>query len=104
MEFLVRIEVELPFQLGPDERARLLESEMERGRELKDAGAILRIWRIPGRTANVGLWDVADPTALHDAITSLPMFPYLKAEVTPLARHYLSGDEGHGSDDAAGPH
>lgn len=89
MEFLVQIEVDLPPQLPADERGRLMESEVRRGHELKDAGTIVRVWRIPGRMANVGIWEAPDPTALHDAIVSLPMFPYLRAEVTPLATHHL---------------
>lgn len=89
MEFLVRIELTLPPDLPAERRAALTEAEARRGRELQDAGTIVRIWRIPGRTANVGVWDAPDPTALHDAISSLPMFPYLRADVTPLATHHL---------------
>jgi muconolactone D-isomerase len=89
MEFLVEIQVTLPPQLGADERAQLMESEMRRGRELKAAGTIVRMWRVPGRTANVGIWSAPDATALHDAISSLPMFPHLHADVTALATHYL---------------
>lgn len=89
MEFLVQIQVSLPPSLAEEQRARLMEAEMRRGRELRDAGAIVRMWRIPGRTANVGVWEAPDATALHDAIASLPMFPYLLADVTPLATHYL---------------
>ena len=63
--------------------------EQVRGRELMDEGVIRRIWRIPGRTANVGIWDAANPTALHEALSSLPMFPYIDAKVTPLATHPL---------------
>jgi muconolactone D-isomerase len=47
------------------------------------------MWRIPGRTANVGIWKAKDATELHAAISSLPMFPYIDAHVTPLATHYL---------------
>ncbi|MGB2712128.1 MAG: muconolactone Delta-isomerase family protein [Conexibacter sp.] len=89
MEFLVEIEVTLPQQIAAQERSQLVEAEARRGRELQEAGTIVRIWRIPGRTANVGIWEAPDPTALHAAIASLPMFPYLKADVTPLAAHPL---------------
>jgi muconolactone D-isomerase len=89
VEFLVQIQVTLPPQLPAGERERLMTAEMQRGRELKAAGLIVRMWRIPGRTANAGIWEAPDPTALHAAITSLPMFPYLTADVTPLAVHYL---------------
>lgn len=89
MEFLVAIQVSLPPQMGADERSRLMESEMRRGRILKDAGTIVRMWRVPGRTANVGIWSAPDATALHEAISSLPMFPHLRADVTALATHHL---------------
>jgi muconolactone D-isomerase len=62
-----------------------MDAEANRGRELQAAETIVRIWRIPGRTANVGIWRAPDPTSLHEAIASLPMFPYLRADVTPLA-------------------
>jgi muconolactone D-isomerase len=89
VEFLVEIEVRLPPDLPGAERTGLLEKEQIRGRELKDAGTIVRIWRIPGRTANVGVWSAADATGLHEALTSLPVFPYAEARVTPLATHFL---------------
>jgi muconolactone D-isomerase len=89
MEFLVEIELSLPPQMPESERARLTAAEMARGRELMDAGTIVRIWRIPGRTANAGIWSAPEPTALHEAIASLPLFPYLRTDVTPLAVHPL---------------
>jgi muconolactone D-isomerase len=89
VEFLVQIEVSVPSGLPAEARSQLMEEEMRRGWELKEAGLIRRMWRIPGQTSNVGIWEAADPTELHEAISSLPMFPYLKAHVTPLAIHYL---------------
>lgn len=85
MEFLVRIKVNLP----PDEerKAELVAAEASRARELADAGTIERLWRIPGAWANVGIWRAADASALHEAISSLPLYPWLKVRVTPLARH-----------------
>jgi muconolactone D-isomerase len=92
VEFLVQIQVGLPAELDPDAKAALIAAEQARGTELRDAGTIVRIWRIPGRLANVGIWAAPDATALHDAITSLPLFPYLDVRVTPLATHYLEAD------------
>jgi muconolactone D-isomerase len=89
MEFLVQIQVTLPAELSSGSRQELMEREQVRGRELMNEGVIRRIWRIPGRTANVGIWDAANPTALHEALSSLPMFPYIDAKVTPLATHPL---------------
>jgi muconolactone D-isomerase len=87
MEFLVEIEVSLPPDMNGERRAALLAAELERGRELRRTGAIVRIWRVPGALRNVGVWDAADATELHALITSLPAFPWLRAEVTPLALH-----------------
>ncbi len=89
MEFLVQIRVSLPPDMDAGVKAVLTEREQARGRELKQTGTIVRMWRIPGRLANVGIWEAVDATALHEAITSLPLFPYIDASVTPLARHYL---------------
>lgn len=98
MRFLVQIQVDLPADLGAAERAELLEAEAARGWELKGAGLIVDIWRVPGRLANVGIWSAADATELHEALASLPVFPYTSIDVTPLARHHLT------SDDDGGPH
>lgn len=89
VEFLVEIEVEVPTEMTATERARLAAAELERGRQLQATGTIVRIWRIPGRKANAGIWEAPDATALHAAIESLPMFPHLRATVTSLARHPL---------------
>jgi muconolactone D-isomerase len=90
MRFLVEITVELPPPLRDpesEERARLLAAELERGVELRRAGVIESIWRVPGGLRNVGVWEAADATALHDAIRSLPLAEHLRVEVTALAEH-----------------
>jgi len=95
VEFLVQIQVNLPGSMPEAERAELLGAELRRGRELMLAGHIKRIWRIPGGLRNVGIWDATDATELHQLISSLPLFNWLAAEVTPLAEHPL----GEPSDD-----
>jgi len=92
VKFLVRIEVRLPPDLAPEARSELLEDERRRGRELKEAGLIVDIWRIPGRLENVGIWSAQGPTALHEALRSLPVAGYAEIEVTALARHPLTDD------------
>ena len=85
----MEIAVRLPGALSDDERAELAAAELERGRELVDAGVITAIWRIPGALRNVGIWEATDATELHEHLTSLPLFRWLTAEVTPLADHPL---------------
>ena len=87
MEFLVSIEVEYPTDGDADELERLTHAERVRARELTEAGSLKRIWRVPGRRANWGLWEAADATELHSLLSSLPFFPYLNIEVLPLALH-----------------
>jgi muconolactone D-isomerase len=89
LKFLVEIEVRLPATLPEAERAELLGAELERGRELIEAGVIAAIWRVPGALRNVGVWEAADATELHEHVSSLPLFPWLTAEVTALAEHPL---------------
>jgi muconolactone D-isomerase len=87
MEFLVRIDVALPPDMPDARRNDLLAAELERGRELHRAGVIERIWRLPGGLRNVGVWDAEDATELHELISSLPLYPWISAEVTAVARH-----------------
>jgi len=90
MEFLVDIDIRLPPELEGERRQALLDAEFERGSALATAGVLRAIWRVPGRLANRGIWAAADATALHDALTSLPLWPYMEVSVTPLARHPLA--------------
>ncbi len=92
MEFLVHITITLPRDMPEAERALLLDAEHARGQELRGEGTISRIWRIPGRYANVGVWQAVDATQLHDALTSLPLFEFLDITVTPLAKHRLEAN------------
>ena len=94
MEFLVQIEARLPPELDEHERAALLGREAECGRQLREAGVIRHIWRIPGRLANVGVWSAPTASELHDALTSLPVWYYAEISVTALADHPLGSDTG----------
>jgi muconolactone D-isomerase len=87
MEFLVRFEAAPPADMSDEERDRLRGLERARAGELREAGLLKRLWRVPGTRAVVGLWEAPDATALHDALASLPMFPWFSATVEPLATH-----------------
>jgi muconolactone D-isomerase len=89
MEFLVEIETRLPPDMPERERLSLLERERQRGDDLRRDGTIFRIWRLPGRMANVGVWRAADATELHAAIVSLPLHPWQEVSVRALAQHPL---------------
>ena len=87
MEFLVRFEINQPESMTSDERERLRGIERARAMELREQGILKRLWRVPGRRAVVGLWEADDATALHEALASLPMFPWMDVSVEALATH-----------------
>lgn len=89
MEFLVEIEINLPTDFPEAERAELLAAETARAQTLRDSGVIDRIWRIPGRSANVGVWVAPDVTSLHEQLMSLPLWAWMDIHVRPLAQHPL---------------
>lgn len=92
MEFLVEIEVVLPPGIDHELKSDLIARERERGRELAAAGTLRAIWRVPGQFANRAIWSATDATEVHKAITSLPLWPYAKVQVTALAQHDLAGE------------
>jgi len=83
MDFLVHMEVTARIESGD----ALLEKEAERARQLAAAGILRRLWRVPGRRANWGIWVAATTDELHAALASLPLFPYMSITVHPLATH-----------------
>ena len=93
MEFLVQIQVDFPPEMPTEQLAEVTAREHIRGKELQADGTIVRIWRIPGRRANVGIWRAETADGIHEAITSLPAFPWLDARVTALATHHLEAPD-----------
>jgi muconolactone D-isomerase len=87
VEFLVRSENRLPPDTPDDRRAELRAAERARAVELREAGVLRRLWRVPGRNATIGLYEATDAAALHDALMSLPMAPWLDVTVEALATH-----------------
>ncbi len=87
MEFLVRSENRLPAETPAERREELRTAERARAMELRTAGILKRLWRVPGRNAWIGLFEAADAAALHDAVMSLPLAPWLDVQVEALAQH-----------------
>lgn len=75
VQFLVRVQVNIPSDMSPEERARLISLETARGRALIAMGKLRRIRRVPGRWASIALYEVADATELHALVSSLPLWP-----------------------------
>lgn len=87
MHFHVEMTVNIPHDIPADEVARLKANEKAQAHELQRSGEWRHLWRIAGRFANVSIFDVASPQALHDILFNLPLFPFMEIKVTPLCRH-----------------
>ncbi|PRX44622.1 muconolactone D-isomerase [Prauserella shujinwangii] len=87
MLFHVRMRVRLPHDLDPGVVERLKREEKERAQQLQRAGTWRHLWRVVGQYANVSVFDVDSADELHEILSTLPLFPYLDIEVTPLTRH-----------------
>jgi len=87
MLFHVRMDVDLPPDLDPATRSDLVSREKARAIELQQTGVWPGLWRIVGEYANFSIFDVKSNDELHNLLSSLPLFPYLKIHVTPLATH-----------------
>jgi muconolactone D-isomerase len=87
LEFLVETDVHWPPDGDAGRREALIGAEAERAAELIRQGLLRRLWRVPGRWANIGLWEAPDASELHEALTTLPFYPWLKIVVRPLAAH-----------------
>lgn len=89
MEFLVEVQTSLPPDMDDERRAGLLAAEAAYAQGLRERGVVSRIWRVPGRTASVGIWVAEDPAELHGHLAALPLFRWLDITVTALATHPL---------------
>ncbi len=87
MLYMVRMQVNLPPDLDPDLRERLVAAEKEYSQGLQREGKIAAIWRVSGQFANYCLFDVADHEELHACVSGLPMFGWISTQVEALSRH-----------------
>lgn len=102
MEFLVRVQNKMPTDMDEATRSDIVHREREYGGALWKDGRIVRIWRVPGRSAAVSIWSAADASELHAWLAALPIFPWADIEVTALATHPFEDRDGSGGEGGAG--
>lgn len=81
------MQVNLPADLDPQVRDDLVGREKAYSQELQRNGKWPHIWRVVGEYANYSIVDVDTNDELHQLLSALPLFPYMKIRVTPLATH-----------------
>lgn len=73
--------------LSDDDRDELMAGERQIAGALIAEGAITWMWRLPGTSTTVSIWNAESAEALDAQLKTLPIFPYNDVEVTELAAH-----------------
>ncbi len=97
MDFLVFLTVTFPACLDDDVIEGLVRAERVRGRELRASGALRQIWRVSApeveaevtQLSNVGLWSAGDRQQLDGLLSSLPLWPFARADILAVQQHPL---------------
>jgi muconolactone D-isomerase len=87
MLFHVSMDVRIPHDADPQKTKQLGEQEHERAMQLQQQGKWLHLWRVAGKYANISVFDVESSAELHEILNSLPLYPFMKVEVTALCKH-----------------
>lgn len=87
MLYLVHMRVEIPHGADEHAMAEIKAREKKYSQDLQRAGKWRHLWRVVGEYANYSVFDVASNADLHDLLSRLPLFPFMKIAVTPLAPH-----------------
>ena len=87
MLYLVHMIVNIPSTLAPEEAARIKAEEKAYSQQLQTSGKWPHLWRVVGEYANYSVFDVEGNDELHDTLSKLPLFPFMKITVTALAKH-----------------
>ena len=87
MLFHVHMVVSPPQSMAQESFDALRAAEKARAQDLMQQDKWRHLWRIAGKYENFSIFDVKDASELHDILTSLPLFPFMKMEITALCRH-----------------
>lgn len=87
MLFHVRMDVNIPVDMDPAVANEIKAREKAYSQDLQKSGKWRHIWRLAGEYANYSIFDVQSNQELHDILTGLPLYPYMKISVTALCRH-----------------
>ena len=87
MLFLVRMDVHLPPEMPAAQSDLIKHREKAYSQKIQRDWRWVHVWRVVGEHANYSVFDVASNDELHEILSGLPLFPYMKISVTPLAQH-----------------
>ena len=87
MLYLVRMDVNLPRDMPAATADEIKLREKAYSQELQKTGKWPHLWRVVGEYANYSVFEVESNDELHSMLSGLPLFPYMRIHVTPLAQH-----------------
>lgn len=87
MLFHVRMDVNIPLDYNPEEAQKLIAEEKALAQKLQEEGKWRHLWRIAGQYSNYSVFDVEDTAALHELLMSLPLYRFMRIDVTAICRH-----------------
>ncbi|HKG51807.1 MAG TPA: muconolactone Delta-isomerase family protein [Actinomycetales bacterium] len=86
-EFLTTLTLTVPAGTPSETVDATTAREADRARTLGGEGRLVRLWRLPGEGRALGLWRAHDEADVQEIMASLPLYPWLSVETTPLTRH-----------------
>jgi muconolactone delta-isomerase len=86
-EFLTEFTLAVPAGTAADTVDSASRREADRARELAEQGHLKRLWALPGQGRALGLWQAPDLTRMNAILASLPQYPWLSVQTTPLTPH-----------------
>src|SRR2546423_6172044 len=90
MEYLVTMTTRVPDGTSTDAVDEMRRREADRAQKLATAGNLLRLWRPPlqlGEWRTLGLFSAANPAALENVLSSMPLRVWRTDSVVELGRH-----------------
>ncbi|KAG8148489.1 muconolactone Delta-isomerase [Burkholderia catarinensis] len=87
MLYLVHMQVQIPNGTDATFADALKTEEKAFSQKLQREGKWRHLWRVAGEYANYSVFDVESNDELHTLLSALPLFPFMKISVTPLAQH-----------------
>jgi muconolactone D-isomerase len=90
MLFQVTMQIHIPHDADQEKIRNLSAAEMKLAQNLQRQGKWLHLWRVAGKWANISIFDVDSNDELHEILSTLPLFPFMALEVTPLSKHPAS--------------
>lgn len=87
MFFMVQMTVHIPNTVPPEVADEIKRKEKAYAQQLQREGKWRHLWRVVGEYANISVFDVASNDELHQLLSGLPLFPYMRIKVIPLANH-----------------